>query len=412
MNLVLRFAVRYLFAKKSHNVINIISAISAAGMATGTAALIMIMSVYNGFDSLVKESLGNIEPDILVSPARGKVFVPDSGAFDWAYGQDEVLNMCSVLEENVFVNYDGHSGVVKAKGVDSVYEEESPLKDHIRDGKFVLHRGDVPLAVVGAKTAYTMDISPRFVAPIEIYFPARDRNLSMSNPAASVEMVKVYPAGVFSVNADVDAGVMIVPIESMRELLDYGDEVSAIEIRIAPGAGTKGLKRIQEGLQERLGPDFLVRDRFEQNPALYRMMKYEKSAIFLILVFIIIIISFSVFGSLSMLIMEKKGDIATLMSMGAPDCMVKGIFIVEGWLISLLGLAAGLAVGIGFTLLQQRFGFIRMPGGFVAKAYPIILEWGDIVLTSVCVLAVGLVMAVIPVWKNIRGPVSNAFTDE
>lgn len=412
MNLVLRFAVRYLFAKKSHNVINIISAISAAGMATGTAALIMIMSVYNGFDSLVKESLGNIEPDILVSPARGKVFVPDSGAFDWAYGQDEVLNMCSVLEENVFVSYDGHSGVVKAKGVDSVYEEESPLKDHIRDGKFVLHRGDVPLAVVGAKTAYTMDISPRFVAPIEIYFPARDRNLSMSNPAASVEMVKVYPAGVFSVNADVDAGVMIVPIESMRELLDYGDEVSAIEIRIAPGAGTKGLKRIQEGLQERLGPDFLVRDRFEQNPALYKMMKYEKSAIFLILVFIIIIISFSVFGSLSMLIMEKKGDIATLMSMGAPDGMVKGIFIVEGWLISLLGLAAGFAVGIGFTLLQQRFGFIRMPGGFVAKAYPVILEWGDIVLTSVCVLAVGLAMAVIPVWKNIRGPVSNAFTDE
>lgn len=412
MNLVLRFAVRYLFAKKSHNVINIISAISAAGMATGTAALIMIMSVYNGFDSLVKESLGNIEPDILVSPARGKVFVPDSGAFDWAYGQDEVLNMCSVLEENVFVSYDGHSGVVKAKGVDSVYEEESPLKDHIRDGKFVLHRGDVPLAVVGAKTAYAMDISPRFVAPIEIYFPARDRNLSMSNPAASVEMVKVYPAGVFSVNADVDAGIMIVPIESMRELLDYGDEVSAIEIRIAPGTGTEGLRRIQEGLQERLGPDFLVRDRFEQNPALYKMMKYEKSAIFLILVFIIIIISFSVFGSLSMLIMEKKGDIATLMSMGAPDGMVKGIFIVEGWLISLLGLAAGLAVGIGFTLLQQRFGFIRMPGGFVAKAYPVILEWGDIVLTSVCVLAVGLVMAVIPVWKNIRGPVSNAFTDE
>ena len=122
MNLVLRFAVRYLFAKKSHNVINIISAISAAGMATGTAALIIIMSVYNGFDSLVKDSLGNIEPDILVSPAKGKVFVPEQEAFDWAYDQSEVLNMCSVLEENVFVNYDGRSGVVKAKGVDAVYE--------------------------------------------------------------------------------------------------------------------------------------------------------------------------------------------------------------------------------------------------------------------------------------------------
>ena len=136
MNLPLRFAVRYLFAKKSHNVINIISAISAVGMATGTAALIIIMSVYNGFDSLVKDSLGNIEPDILVTPAEGKVFVPDSPAFDWAYDQEEVLNMCSVLEENVFINYDGHNGVIKAKGADKVYEEESPLKDHLKDGKF------------------------------------------------------------------------------------------------------------------------------------------------------------------------------------------------------------------------------------------------------------------------------------
>ena len=225
MNLPLRFAVRYLFAKKSHNVINIISAISAVGMATGTAALIIIMSVYNGFDSLVKDSLGNIEPDILVTPAEGKVFVPDSQAFDWAYDQEEVLNMCSVLEENVFINYDGHNGVIKAKGADKVYEEESPLKDHLKDGKFTLHRGEVPLAVVGAKTAYTMNISPRFVAPIEIYFPARDRKISMSNPAASIEMVKVFPAGIFSVNAQVDAGLMIVPLETMRELLGYDDEV-------------------------------------------------------------------------------------------------------------------------------------------------------------------------------------------
>ena len=143
MNLSLRFASRYLFAKKSHNVINIISATSAVGMATGTAALIMIMSVYNGFDGLVRESLGNVEPDILVTPAEGKVFVPDSPAFDWAYCQDEVLNMCSVIEEKVFVNYDGHSGIVNAKGVDAVYEEESPLRDKIKDGSFRLHKGDI-----------------------------------------------------------------------------------------------------------------------------------------------------------------------------------------------------------------------------------------------------------------------------
>ncbi|MGM9742553.1 MAG: FtsX-like permease family protein [Candidatus Cryptobacteroides sp.] len=401
MNLPLRFAVRYLFARKSHNVINIISAISSAGIAVGTAALIIIMSVYNGFDGLVRDSLGNVEPDILITPAGGKVFVPDSPAFDWAYGQDEVLNMCSVLEENVFLNYDGRSGIVKAKGVDKVYEEESPLRDHLKDGKFTLHKGEVPLAVVGAVTAASMDISPRFVAPIEMYFPARDRNISLANPAASLEMVKVFPAGVFTVNADVDASLMIVPIETMRELLEYNDEVSSIEIRIRPEAGEKGLRKIITGMQERLGPDYEVRDRFMQNEALYKMMKYEKSAIFLILIFIIILIGFSVFGSLSMLIIEKEDDIRTLRGMGAMDGLINRIFITEGWLISLLGMAAGLATGLGFAFLQQQFGFIRMPGGFTASAYPVIVEFPDVLATAGCVTLIGLVMAYIPVKTNI-----------
>lgn len=401
MNLVLRFATRYLFAKKSHNVINIISAISAAGIAVGTAAIIIIMSVYNGFDQLVKDSLGNIEPDILVTPATGKTFVPDSPAFDWAYDQPEVLNMCGVLEENVFIEYDGRSGVIKAKGVDRVYEEESPLRDHIKDGKFSLHKGDVPLAVVGAKTAYDMDINPRFVAPIRIYFPDRTRKISLANPAASIDMVKVFPSGIFSVNADIDASLMIVPIETMRNLLGYQQEtISAMELRIAPEAGEKGLRKIIGGLGDRLGDGFCVHDRFGQNPALYRMMKYEKAAIFLILIFIIIIVAFSIFGSLSMLIVEKTGDIATLRSMGAQESLVKGIFIMEGWMISLLGLVCGLAIGVGFSLLQQRFGFISMPGGFATSAYPVILDWKDIVGTAVSVMAIGLIMAIIPV-KNI-----------
>lgn len=402
MNLPLRFAVRYLFAKKSHNVINIISATSAVGMAVGTAALIIIMSVYNGFDGLVRDSLGNVEPDLLVTPAEGKVFVPDSSTFDWAYRQDEVFNMCNVLEENVFVNYDGRSGIVKAKGVDRVYEEESPLKDHLRDGKFTLHKGEVPLAVVGAKLAYTMNISPRFVAPIEIYFPARDRRISLSNPASSLEMVKVFPSGVFSVNAEVDGSLMIVPIETMRELLEYNEEVSAVEIRISPESGAAGLSKIKRGLAERLGPGFRVRDRFEQNTALYKMMSYEKAAIFLILVFVIFIIAFSIFGSLSMLIIEKQGDIQTLRSMGATSRLINRIFIIEGWLISVLGLVAGLVIGIGFVLLQNHSGFIKMPGGFMATAYPVILHWPDILLASAAVLAVGFVMAFVPVKTGIR----------
>lgn len=402
MNLPLRFAFRYLLAKKSHNVINIISAISAIGMATGTAALIIIMSIYNGFEGLVRDSLGNVEPDILITAAEGKVFVPDSPAFDWAYDQDEVLNMCSVLEENVFLNYDGHSGIVKAKGVDKVYEEETPLREQIKEGSFNLHKGDVPLAVVGIGAARSMDINPRFIAPIEMYFPARDRKISLANPAASLEMVKVFPSGIFSVNADVDATLMIVPIETMRELLEYDDEVSAIEIRISPESGAKGMAKIIDEMQERLGPEFKVRDRFRQNEALYKMMKYEKSAIFLILIFIIIIIAFSIFGCLSMLIIEKKEDIGTLRSMGAESNLIYRIFITEGWLVSFLGLVIGLVVGIGFAWIQQYFGFIKMPGGFVATSYPVILQLKDVAATIICVTVIGLIMAYIPVKTNIK----------
>ena len=220
MNLPFFIARRYLFARKSHNVINIISAISAVGMAVGTAALIIILSVYNGFDALVKSMLGNIEPDLLVTPVSGKTFVPGGEAYDWAYGQDAVENMCCVLEENVFISYEGHQCIATAKGVDSIYEEESPLRNHLREGVFRLHRGDVPMASVGAGLASSMGISPRFVAPIEIFYPSRTRNISLSNPVASLESVKVFPSSVFNINSDIDSRYLILPLETMQELLE------------------------------------------------------------------------------------------------------------------------------------------------------------------------------------------------
>ena len=402
MRLASFIAGRYLFAKKSHNVINIISAISAIGMAIGTAALIIILSVYNGFDSLIRSMLSNVEPDLLITPSTGKVFVPEGETFDWLYFHPDVKNMCGVLQEQVFINYDGQQGLAKAKGVDWIYEEETPLRDHIRDGEFKLHRGDVPMAAVGAGLAYSMGISPRFVSPIEIYFPSRTRKLSMSNPISSIEAIKVWPSSIFSVNNDVDAELMIIPIEKMRELLEYDDEVSAVEIRLAEGTDGKVLKNLQKEISERLGPDFKVKDRFQQNESLYKMMKYEKAAIYMILIFVIIIIAFNIFGSLSMLIIEKKFDIGTLRSMGAQESLIKRIFILEGWFISLAGLAAGVLVGTGFSLLQQHFGFIKMPGHFVVQAYPIILSWSDILLTVVGVAAIGYLIALLPVASYYR----------
>lgn len=402
MHLPLFIAGRYLFAKKSHNVINIISAISAVGMAIGTAALIIILSIYNGFDELVKSTLSNVEPDILITPAKGKVFIPEGEAFDRIKANPMIGEYDLILQENVFVDYDGHQGIAKAKGVDSAFEAESPLAEHITNGEFSLHKGQLPQMVVGAGLAYKMGMNPAFLASAELYFPIRDRNFSLANPAASIETVRMRPSGIFSVNQQIDDDLMIVPIEEMRKLLGYEEEVSGVEIRLAEGSTAKDIRSAIKHIQKELGPEFKVLDRFRQNPSLYKMMRYEKAAIFLILIFVIIIIALNIFGSITMLIIEKKDDIETYRSLGATDKMLRHTFTLEGWLISLLGLAAGLVVGIGFSLAQQHFGFIKMPGSFLVNAYPVILQWQDVLATIIGVALIGYIIALLPVRRNIR----------
>lgn len=402
MHLPLFIARRYLFAKKSHNVINIISAISAVGMAIGTAALIIILSIYNGFDELVKSTLSNVEPDILITPAKGKVFIPEGEAFDRIKANPMIGEYDLILQENVFVDYDGHQGIAKAKGVDSAFEAESPLAEHITNGEFSLHKGQLPQMVVGAGLAYKMGMNPAFLASAELYFPIRDRNFSLANPAASIETVRMRPSGIFSVNQQIDNDLIILPIEQMRKLLGYEEEVSGVELRLVEGSTAKDLRSAIKDIQKELGPGFKVLDRFRQNTSLYKMMRYEKAAIFLILIFVIIIIALNIFGSITMLIIEKKDDIETYRSLGATDQMLRRTFTLEGWLISLLGLAAGLVIGIGFSLAQQHFGFIKMPGSFLVNAYPVILQWQDVLATIAGVALIGYIIALLPVRRNIR----------
>ena len=402
MHLPLFIARRYLFAKKSHNVINIISAISAVGMAIGTAALIIILSIYNGFDELVKSTLSNVEPDILITPAKGKVFIPEGEAFDRIKANPMIGEYDLILQENVFVDYDGHQGIAKAKGVDSAFEAESPLAEHITNGEFSLHKGQLPQMVVGAGLAYKMGMNPAFLASAELYFPIRDRNFSLANPAASIETVRMRPSGIFSVNQQIDNELIILPIEQMRKLLGYEEEVSGVELRLVEGSTAKDLRSAIKDIQKELGPDFKVLDRFRQNTSLYKMMRYEKAAIYVILIFVIIIIALNIFGSITMLIIEKKDDIETYRSLGATDKLLRRTFTLEGWLISLLGLAAGLVVGIGFSLAQQHFGFIKMPGSFLVNAYPVILQWQDVLATIAGVALIGYIIALLPVRRNIR----------
>lgn len=394
MRLASFIAGRYLFARKSHNVINVISAISVVGMAIGTAALTIILSIYNGFDSLVRDMMGNLEPDILITPSKGKVFVPEGECYDWIYAQESVASMCTVLQEQVFISYDGHQGVAIAKGMDAVAQEESPIRENIRDGKFEFRHGDIPEGVVGVGLAYKMGINPRFLAPIQLYYPSRTRKLSPSSPSSSIEYINIWPSGLFSINSEIDNSYILLDIDKMRELLEYsGEEVSAVEIRMKEGCEARELKRVMDGISERLGEDFTVSDRFRQNESLYKMMKYEKASIYLILIFVILIIGLNIHASLSMLIIEKREDISTLRAMGAGEKLIRRVFVLEGWFISLLGLAIGLLMGLAFCLLQQRFGLISMPGNFVIQAYPVVLKASDLLITALSVAILGYLIA-------------------
>lgn len=396
MNLPFYIAGRYLFARKSHNVINVISAISAIGLAIGTAALILIMSVYNGFDRIIKDNLSDLDPDISIVPSSGKYFIPEGEAFEALLDDDRISGISSVLEENVFITYDGHQGIAKAKGVDAAFEEESPLRNHIVEGEFLLHENGTSRASVGASLAWSMGMHPHFLSEIMVYYPERGKNISLMNPEASLHSIKTWPSSLFSVNADIDKELLVLPIEDMRVLTGNDEYVTALELRLADGVRTKA---VISSLEKSLEDGYRILDRYRQHPALYRMMRYEKFAIFLILIFVVIIVAFNIFGSLSMLIIEKRGDMESLRAMGAGDRLVKKIFVLEGWMISLLGLAAGLVVGIGLALLQQTTGIVKMPGNFAISAYPVVLQAGDVLLTAAGVAIIGLLISLLSVRK-------------
>lgn len=396
MHLPFFIARRYLFARKSHNVINIISAISGIAMAVGTAALIIILSVYNGFDALVKTMLTSVEPDLAVVPASGKFFTPETEAYDWLYDLEEVKNICTVLQDNVLVEYDGRQNTALVKGVDQIYETESPIAEYVTGGKFYLKTGERRYAAVGERFARKMGIHHSFIEGLKLYYPDRFARFSAINPLAAVNTFKVWPSCEFSVSSDIDSKLIIVARDVMEELLGAEGEVSSVEVRFAYGTPEMKQLKIKKELASRLGPDFRVLDRSEQNPEVYGMLRYEKLAVYLIMIFIVLILGFSIFGSLRMLIIEKDGDIATLQAMGAAPSTIRRVFTLEGWLITVTGMLAGLALGVVFCLLQQYFGLIRMPGSYIVDAYPIVLEWRDILVSALSISALGYLIALLP----------------
>ena len=361
-------------------------------MAIGTAALVIILSVFNGFNKIVSESLSDVSPDIVIRPAAGKVFTPDSALFAPVLENEFVLALSSTLEEQAFISYDGRQSLARLKGLDPVAMEESSFQEHLVNGAWEFRKRDLPCAIPGAGIATSLGLSPRFVTPMEVFYPSRTQAPSLSNPSATLRKQKLLTAGVFSVNAETDAKIVLVPIEVMRELLEYPEEVSALEIWTADGQ----TEAVEKWLTEYLGADYKVLNRYRQNESVFKMMRYEKLAIFLILIFVVIIIAFNIYSSLKMLVIEKQGDTQTLRSLGAPEAMLHKVFLLEGWMVSMLGMVIGLLLGVVIVLLQERFGIVQMPGNFMVQAYPVVLKLTDILWITLGVAGVGYLMALIP----------------
>lgn len=398
MNFPFYIARRYLFSKKSHNAINIISMVSVCGVVVATIALVCALSVYNGFNDLVSTLFSSFDPELKITPRTGKVFDPTTQQMEQVKKMPEVASFCDVLQDNALVRYKERQGVATIKGVDDNFGQLSRIDSVLVDGEFKLSDEVANYATLGIGLASSLGINAGFVSPIEIYAPKRDEKVNLSNPASSFNQEYAFIGAVFCINQQMyDEEYMLVPISLARSLFRYDKEVSAIELRLVDGANVSAVSR---DIKEILGDDYLVKDRFEQQAASFKMMQVEKWMTFLILSFILAIALFNVVGSLSMLMIEKQGDVRTLRNMGADDRLIRHIFLIEGWMISAFGALIGVVIGLVLCLLQQELGLIKLgqnAGAFIINAYPVRVAAGDIATVFITVLTIGFLAAWYPV---------------
>ena len=398
MNLPFSIARRYLFSKKSHNAINLISLVCVCGVVVATIAVVCALSVYNGFNDLVAGMFSSFDPELKISPRTGKVFDPTTAEFQKVKQLPDIAWFGEVLQDNALVRYHDRQDIAVIKGVDENFSHLTLIDSILIDGSFILKDEVADYATLGVGLSAKLGAKPGFTSPLEIYVPKRDEKVNLSNPASSFNQEYAYIGGVFLINQQVyDEGYMILPISLVRQLLKYDKEVSSIELKLADGVDISSAKKQIKAL---LGDRFIVQDRYEQQEASFKMMQVEKWMTFLILSFILAIALFNVVGSLSMLMIEKKDDVRTLQNMGADDKLVRRIFLFEGWMISGFGAVIGIVIGLVLCLLQQHFGFIKLgqtAGAFVIDAYPVRVVFTDLLVAFITVAAIGLMAAWYPV---------------
>jgi len=398
MKLPFFIALRYFISKKKHNIINIISGISVAGISFGTMALIIVLSVFNGFESLVVSMFNSINPDLQITASTGKTFQLDSAQRAELEKIEGVLYLTEVIEENVLLKYKDKQHIAVIKGVSSDFFKMSQLCELVYNGSCAVREGDVDYALVGSGVAAVLDVNPNdFINLISVYVPRRGTR-SVTDPTKAFNNKLIQPGGLFSVEYEYDSKYFITDIGFTRGLLSYNTELTSLEIGISKNAD---VNKIKFQIQKTLGNNYKVKNRFEQQELLYKVMKSEKWAIFLILGFILLIAVFNVIGTLTMLVIEKKNDISILWTLGACNNVLKRIFFIEGMLLSFIGALLGLLMGGMICFLQETFGIIGLEQGqaFIVDTYPVKMQLSDFILVFSTVLLIGVVAAYLPIRK-------------
>ena len=384
MNTAFYIAKRYLFAKKSTNAINIISAISVLGVFVGSTALIIILSVFNGFEEMVLKMFNTITPQIIIQPTQGKTFDPNTVYFKDLKSNKAIYSFTEVLSENALIWYNNKQVPALVKGVSSDFTKNQSLDTIMVEGHFILENKNGPTAVIGsALQAYLGVNAADPFEQLRIYSPKKGLTTGSINPLDDFTVLNISPSGVFEVQQEFD-NIIIVPLKFARELLTEEKNVTAIEINVNQGIDPENLK---DEIAEKLGTAFIVKNRVQQNQALYNVLGSEKWMVYIILTFILIIAIFNIIGSLTMLVIDKLKDISILHSLGAGKKLIKKIFLLEGMMITLTGCIFGLLIGFLFCLFQQQTGFFKMgeTNLLVSNSYPIAFKWKDFILVFVTV---------------------------
>ncbi len=383
--------------------INIISTISAIGIALGCMVLVVILSVYNGFDNLIKSLYNSYSPNYIIEAAKGKSFTADEALIGKIREQESTLAIAPLVQDNIFCTYNGSQSVATLCGVDSLFLQRSRLADYIVDGSFSTGLGEINGAIVSSKLAITLGIRCRFTTPLMLYYPKMRRSTAAGNMQELLSILKAHPSGTIQLEKSFDNGLVYIGIERARQLLQFKEnEVSALYLYGPAGREEEAPSNsLTKRLREALGKEFVVKDRYMQNSTMYKMMRSEKIAVYLILLFVIIIVSFNIFGSISLLIIDKRGDIEILRSMGAREPLIKRVFMLQGFLISALGTLIGTALGVGLSLLQYHFQIIKLPGNFIIDHYPVEIVPQDLLYIVAGVLAAGYLISRLPLRKEL-----------